>query len=157
MTKYIEIPLGGKYGRGKVTLVDEDFAYLEGTLLLAVCGYAVTRQGQYVHRLVMGAGKGQEVDHKNRNALDNRRDNLRFCTRAQNRWNSYQNNSRRSKYKGIWYEKRRNRWIAELKKEGQKVYLGSFLTAEEAARGYDEGARRLHGEFALTNKDLGLL
>jgi len=98
-----------------------------------------------MHRLIINAPKGQQVDHKNGNGLDNRKENLRVCTRSQNQRNRVANRTRgTSKYKGVSFDKKSNSWRA-------KISIGSFPSEEEAARAYDEVAGELFGEFAKLN------
>lgn len=96
----------------------------------------------YFHRVIMGAKEGDEVDHINGNPLDNRRDNLRLCTRAQN-----QRNMRgRGKFKGV--HKRADHYAAKW--NGNTV--GRYATAIEAAKAYDYMASRYGaGEFEFLN------
>ncbi len=104
-----------------------------------------------LHRLIMNAPKGMLVDHKNRNTLDNRKKNLRLCTRAQNMWNRKATNAT-SKYKGVTYFKRVGKWIAMITANKNKIYLGIFFKEEDAARAYNKAAKKLHGKFARLNK-----
>lgn len=99
-----------------------------------------------LHREIMKAPPGLCVDHINGDPLDNRRANLRLCTHAQNMKNRRLHRNNTSGFKGVW--RRRNRWRAEIKVEGQRISLGTFATIEEAAAAYAEGAHRFHGEFA---------
>lgn len=100
-----------------------------------------------LHRLLMGEPEGQ-VDHKNRNGLDNRRENLRLATRSQNAANTGPYEGRQ--YKGV-YPSSNHRWQARVSVGGDRRYLGSFDTAEGAARAYDVAASEAHGEFAGLN------
>jgi hypothetical protein len=104
-----------------------------------------------LHREIMGVGDAArfetEVDHVNGNRLDNRRANLRLCTRAENARNV--RGRALSGFKGVTQV--RARWRAVIYAEGKIHRLGSFGAAEEAAHAYDEAARRLHGEFAKLN------
>ena len=97
---------------------------------------------------------GAEVDHINGVRDDNRLTNLRVCTRTQNAQNS-RHLSSRSKFKGVAVEK--GCYRARITAAGTRTHIGYFRTAEEAAAAYDAVATKLHGEFACTNKDLGLL
>lgn len=109
----------------------------------------------YMHRLIMGAQRGQVVDHADRDSTNNRRNNLRFCTYSQSNCNRIM--KRGSGFRGVWPVG--NRWRAELQARGKRYRLGYFGSAIEAARAYDALAIDLHGEFAVTNADLfpGLL
>lgn len=103
-----------------------------------------------MHRQLMKATKGQEIDHRNRDGLFNCRCNLRFCTRSQNNSNQ-QPKEGTSKYKGIYWHKPNKKWIARIKLNQKHYYLGSFVNEVEAAKAYDEKAKELFGEFARTN------
>ncbi len=90
------------------------------------------------------------IDHINRNGLDNRRVNLRLATVAQNAWNSKKRKSR-SGYKGVCYDKAKNRWRAAIVHHGRRIHLGYFKDKIEAARVYDAAAKEYFGQFARTN------
>ena len=104
-----------------------------------------------MHRSILGKKKGLEVDHINRDGLDNRRENLRLCTRSQNSMNQGLRKNSLSGYRGVSYHQKRKRWIARIRVDGKHVRSASFKTAEEAARAYDEFAKKYHGEFASLN------
>lgn len=115
------------------------------------------RHAIYMHRLITGSGKGQQVDHGNGDGLDNTRDNLRVCDNSRNQSNRRMDRRSTSGFKGVSWSNRRNHWIAYISKDMRRIHLGSFQTSDEAARAYDAAAREMFGEFARTNEDMGLI
>jgi hypothetical protein len=95
----------------------------------------------YMHRQILGLRKGVLCDHKNGNGLDNRRDNLRPATSAQNQANQ-------PGYRGT--RLKRNKWSAEFKCNGLRHYIGTFLTEEDAHAAYIKAKREQCGEFSPT-------
>lgn len=154
-----EIPLT----KGYVAIVDdEDYgrmsqykwqASVRSNTLVYAIGNARTSSGRrtrvYLHRMVMGAEKGQQVDHINRNGLDCQRHNLRFSTHGQNMANSKNRNNRGRKYRGVYLYA--SGWYAVLM--ANKVYYteGPFNDEVEAASARDVLAVKHHGEFAALN------
>lgn len=104
-----------------------------------------------LHRFLMNAPEGIEVDHRNHNALDCRRSNLRLATRLQNARNRKKNKSSTSPYKGVLRRNYCNKWEAYIYVNNKRIFLGSYVTPKEAAHAYDDGAREHHGEFASLN------
>lgn len=119
----------------------------------------VFANGKVLARLLLEAPDDQEVDHKNGDSLDNRRENLRFCTRSQNCQNRRRHSNNRSGFKGVYFDPQNcnrwttGRWIAQIRVNGKKIRRIAH-SKEEAARIYDDLARRFHGEFARTNSDI---
>lgn len=92
------------------------------------------------------------VDHVNGDKLDNRRENLRVCTRQQNCWNSKKSErALSSKYKGVSLCRSDLKWVSSICLNGIPVTIGRYATEEEAAREYDSKAKELFGEFAKLN------
>lgn len=113
---------------------------------LGVHGYAVRTQhvsdgakrgvkNVRLHRELLGLtnGDGFEVDHINRNRLDNRRANLRVTTRRQNSQNMPSQEGTSSRYRGVTLEKRSGKWVAQVQTGGRGYNLGSYASEEEAA------------------------
>ena len=146
-----KIPLGINAKDG-YALVDADMAWLDKHhWYLANTGYAMTninKKRTLMHHLLLGKPeKGTVTDHINRDKLDNRKSNLRFCTISQNNANRGIDMSSKILYKGVCFDKRRNKFIAST----HSGYIGGFNTAEEAARAYDKAAFEKYGEFAYLN------
>jgi hypothetical protein len=104
-----------------------------------------------LHRLIMNAPEGLLVDHKIGEGLDNKRSNLRLATRSQNQYNKGKRRNTTSKYKGVYFNKGHRKWAAQIIKSGSKIRLGYFDSEIEAARAYDEQAKKYGGEFACLN------
>lgn len=103
----------------------------------------------------MRAKEDEQVDHRDRNTLDCRRQNLRFATSAGNNRNrgKHVSNVRRfaSQYKGVCKPADYNKWIALITINDRTIRLGTFVTEEEAARAYDVAAKKHFGAFACLN------
>jgi hypothetical protein len=91
------------------------------------------------------------IDHRNRDGLDNRRENLRMATPGQNLQNSRKRYGTTSQFKGVSWAKRSNKWRAQIGMNYIRRELGLFRLEEDAARAYDSAAIRQFGEFARLN------
>lgn len=92
------------------------------------------------------------VDHEDRNPLNNRRSNLRICNRSQSSWNTGNFSSNKSsKYKGVTFNKARQKWVAQLSINNWPKGLGYFNSEKEAAEAYNEGVLKYRDNFAFTN------
>lgn len=106
------------------------------------------RHGMCMHRLLTGL-RNVMVDHKNRNGLDNRRSNLRFCTARENSYNRVRKNS--YGYRGVYKPANSSNFAFQIQANGKKFHKRGFKTAKEAARAYDILNKELHGEFGIRN------
>lgn len=104
--------------------------------------------GLSMHRLITGMRKGM-IDHKNRNGLDNRKENLRFCSARENSYNRVRKNQ--LGYRGVYKPANSSNFAMQIQANGKRYHKRGFKTAEEAARYYDKLNRELHGEFGIRN------
>jgi len=104
-----------------------------------------------MHRSIMQPDSGFEIDHRNHDGLDNRRSNLRVATGGQNQGNQRPQLGRTSRFKGVYFDKRNQKWRAQIMVDGRKRHLGRFTDETNAARAYDAAALTHFGEFALVN------
>lgn len=104
-----------------------------------------------IHRIIMNAPKGMDVDHVNHNTLDNRRDNLRICSRQQNLWNAV--NKKKYGFKGIKERKNKKdtKYEVGFRINGKFTRLGSFDTEEAAIKIYNDAIKKYRGKFAYIN------
>ncbi len=121
--------------------------------------YLITGNGLYLHRLVWQYHHGyvpKMIDHIDGDARNNRIENLRECTPAQNQYNSRAKVNNRSGYKGAYPRANcvAKPWYSKIVVDGRKVLLGYFSTPQEAAQAYDVAAKKFAGQFAnLNSKD----
>ena len=145
--------------QGKFAIVDaEDYGWLSKHKWCAAKSretfYAHRfREGTIVgmHREIMRAPKGVVCDHKNHNCLDNRKNNLRLCTSAQNQYNKRSKKGCSSRYKGVVRRDAHKRWRARIGFNRKRIHLGDFADEKQAAIAYDDKAAELFGEFAYLN------
>lgn len=105
-----------------------------------------------MHRLVVGAQPREIVDHKNRNPLDNRRENLRIVTARQSALNKrLLLASNKSGFCGVYWNSEKRDWRAAIRVNKHKIHLGCFDSPEDAARAYDAAALKYHEGFAPLN------
>lgn len=147
--------------QGQFTEIDDaDFVHLAGRPWHALKTprgkfYAASGRGKgylYLHRLIVGAGREEEVDHVDGDTLNNCRGNLRKCSRQQNASAFLTKQSGvTSRFRGVYWAADRNKWRAQIEVSGHRKSLGAFISEEEAARAYDAAASEHFGEFASPN------
>ena len=149
-------------GKSHSAFVDDaDYARISLYRWHPVNGYARTwvigrdgkRHSLRMHRLIMDPPDHLEVDHWDRNRLNNVRSNLRVCTHAQNSRNGGGVKST-SKFKGVSLSGdsfRKKPWKCEIRVGGKKIYLGRYSSEAEAAAAYDIAAEEHFGQFAFLN------
>lgn len=134
--------------KGIALVNDEDFDYLnQWSWHLSKKMYAANKSRIYMHRLIMETPKGYVTDHINRNTLDNRRVNLRIITNSQNLMNREKSKKNTSGYKGVTWNKERNKWKAQIGFNNKNIFIGRFSTREEAAQAYNLKSKELFPEI----------
>ena len=109
---------------------------------------------QLMHRVILARALGrplaphEQVDHIDGNGLNNRRENLRIATAAQNQRNAKLRIDNTSGYKGVYFDKRKKKWRGLIKFNQKTIHLGSYATPEAAHEAYCKAAKELFGEFA---------
>jgi hypothetical protein len=140
--------------RGKFALVDS----VDFTRLIQHKWYAHSRRGKFyaargrnpqisMHAEVFGGS----CDHKNRNSLDNRRNNLRKATHQEQCCNRGTRKDNKSGFKGVSWHAQSRQWRAQVRVYGKTLYCKGFASKEAAAQAYDTAAKKFHGEFAVLN------
>lgn len=157
----------------KVMLVNSDLCALvdacdvplvvEVAWYLNSFGYAWSGAAGAMHRLLLNIPDDRQVDHANRNKLDNRRSNLREATSSEQSMNtrkmSWRGRPASSRFKGVYRDARTpsQPYKVTITANKKQIFVGRFADEITAAYAYDTKARELFGEFACTNADLGLL
>lgn len=152
--------------QGKVALVDdEDF---DRVMTLKWCVYRGGKDSprwyakhdfwnggdQYselMHRFILGDYSSPDIDHKDKDGLNNQKENLRPATRSQNNANSRLRSDNTSGYKGVSWHAQRGKWASWIWANGMGVYLGIFVSPIDAAKAYDRAAKEWFGDFASVN------
>lgn len=139
-----------------VTVDDADLPLVQGhrwwTLRVRGKSYAVTRFAGsrdvvLMHRFLLGAQKGQEVDHEDCDGLNNQRGNLRRASHAENTQNRKTPSHNKSGYKGVCWGKKEGKWVARITAFGRRVNLGVFTDVHEAGAAYAAASQKHHGQF----------
>ena len=134
----------------------ERFSWYVASKGALVCTNPQTGALLYFHREVMSPPSGMEVDHINGDQLDNRRENLRICTHAENLRNRAMFKNNRSGYPNVYFESARARrkasFTAQVRIAGRKVRRSGFDTAEAAFEVAKQLIADMHGEFASVRR-----
>jgi len=150
-----QIPLN----HGKFALVDDsDYEWLMQWKWFFEQGYArrnnlanLAGEPLRMHRLILGdkLKPGMVCDHINRDKLDNRRENLRVCTRAENCQNRTKSKGTTSIYLGVTFQK--GKWVTSLHVGREATYVGSFTSEVDAAIAYNRASLAANRAFATLN------
>ena len=147
--------------QGKYAIVDdEDYEELSkhkwcasrvGKTFYAVRGIKIgvnKRSTVKMHKQIMCTPTGMDTDHIDMNGLNNQKGNLRVCTRSENLRNRRAPINNTSGQKGVHFDNKRNKWVAQLTLHGKNKHIGRFLTQNEARKSYQNACTKYHGEFA---------
>lgn len=105
-------------------------------------------KNERMHRMILGLTDSRiKADHINHDTLDNQRHNLRPCTQAQNGANRKNQANNTSGFRGVYWNKRSNKWQAQLRFKGKRMSLGYYHTLADAADAYAAGNKKYFGEF----------
>lgn len=157
-----------KLTQGKVAIVDDadydSLKYYRWFVKKAPNTYYAYRTNKehrniLMHRSILNAPDGVEIDHINSTGLDSRRLNLRFCKHSENLKNQKMSSRNKIGFKGVSClgHNRKKPYRASIWINNKNLCLGYYSTPERAAQAYDEAALKQYGQFARTNKMLGLL
>ncbi len=150
--------------QGKNAIVDdEDFDYLNQWKWYAREDYQAfyasrnlrmgngKRKTISIHNILMGKKRGKVIDHINNNGLDNRKENLRFCTNRENTWNQRKKYGQSSRFKGVSWSSLKKLWIVQITLNGKVIKLAECKNERKAGKIYDTYATKMFGKFALIN------
>ena len=123
-----------KYGRNKIT---KPYYYANNSSV------------GFIHRYLTDAPKGMLVDHINGNTLDNRRENLRICTKSENNWNRFFESRNKSNKIGVYWNDKlpTPKWMAYISINKQRIHLGYFNNYEDAVNARIKAEEKYYKEF----------
>ena len=110
------------------------------------CGYIATienKQTLFLHQFILGKRQGFEIDHINHNKTDNRKQNLRHCTRSQNSMNR--------KVKGYFWNNEKEKWTTRIKVNYKTIHLGHFRSKQDAINARKNAELKHFGKFAFNH------
>jgi AP2 domain/HNH endonuclease len=109
--------------------------------------------GVYIlmHRQILSAPDGMEVDHRDGDGLNNQDDNIRICSSSQNHANKGKLSNNTSGFKGVFWHKATRKWRAQIRVGSIHIHLGYFDNTLDAAKAYDLAALVAWKEFARPN------
>lgn len=113
-----------------------------------------TTANMFLHRLVMDCPEEMVIDHINHDTLDNRKSNLRVCTKQQNNMNKSFMSNNTSGYIGVHWANREKKWISKIIYKGKEIHLGYFNIKEDAIQARINAEIEYFGEYRNINEDV---
>jgi hypothetical protein len=146
----------------EIHVSDEDFGFLnqwkwcvilQDNLPRGIQRNDTRRRTSLPHEILRfrGVHFKDEIDHKDRDTLNNQIENLRPATRSQNTMNQGLRSNNTSGYKGVCFDRSCGRYSSRISCRKQKFHLGYFNDPVIAAKAYDVAAKHYHGNFAVLN------
>lgn len=161
LRKYNEYDLSGEYGigytsRGTPFYFDlEDYELIKNYCWIDRNGDVCSKVGDRVidmHRVILNmAGREKVVDHKNGNGFDNRRNNIRIVTQSQNHMNNSIQSNNTSGVTGVVWQKRLDKWRAQIQINGKLISLGYFKNFDDAVAARKAAEEQYFGEYSYDN------
>lgn len=152
-----------------VTIIDDDLVVKNlrnfrirrersGKVGAVLCRNWDDNDTRYLHREIYKYHNGPipygvKIDHKNRNPLDNRLENLRLCNYTENNQNCTKRPKALSKFKGVTWNSQCNKWLARITYNKKQIRIGHFTNEVDAALAYDSKAKEYFKDFASLNFD----
>lgn len=149
-----------KLTQGKYALIDDEeyekvknfswyAAKMRNGRYYVQCSKNSSHKALKLHRVIMNCNNSKiKIDHINRNPLDNRKNNLRFCTNSQNGQNVNKSKRNTSGFKGVYFRSDRNKWRSYITVDKKIIYLGLFNSKKEASIAYNNATLKYHKEFS---------
>lgn len=122
-------------------------AIIRGHTVYARRNEPKTKKAIYLHRAIIFAPKGFQVDHKDRNGLNNRKRNLRIVTQSENQMNREGFKNNKSGFKGVFWCASQSKWRSRIQIYGEKIHLGYFDCPRKAHEAYKAASIKYHGQF----------
>lgn len=133
----------GRFAGKEAISSPDGFGYLHGRV-----DYIPVRAHRVIFAMVYGYWPEAQVDHINGDRSDNRIENLRGATWSENQRNKGTQSNNKSGAKGVYWNAQRRKWHAQIKVNGDTLYLGRFARLEDARMAYQQAAKDYHGDFA---------
>jgi hypothetical protein len=112
------------------------------------------RKTIFLHNFILGnPAPGMEIDHRDGNGLNCQKDNMRYCTHADNSKNQSKRKNNTSGYKGVFWSRGRKKWCAHITVNYKRIFIGYFDSIEDAANAYGNAALKYFGDFARKDKE----